>query len=43
MGRPFGFLDEPLATDIMTQARSQDNQMAAFLRALVLSETFQTK
>ena len=43
LGRPFGFLDEPRAIDIMTQARSQDYQMSAFLRALVLSETFQTK
>jgi Protein of unknown function (DUF1585) len=43
LGRPFGFLDEPLATDIMAQARAQDHQMSAFLRALVLSETFQTK
>jgi len=43
LGRPFGFLDEPLAADIMAQARSQDHQMSAFLRALVLSETFQTK
>ena len=43
LGRPFGFLDEPLATDIITQAKEKDYQMAAFLRALVLSETFQTK
>ncbi|MCX6889060.1 MAG: DUF1592 domain-containing protein [Verrucomicrobia bacterium] len=43
MGRPFGFLDEPLAVEMITQARSQDYQMAAFIRALVLSETFQTK
>ena len=43
MGRPFGFLDEPLAVEMITQARGQDYQMAAFIRALVLSETFQTK
>jgi hypothetical protein len=43
LGRPFGFLDEPLATDIITQAKEKDYQMAAFIRALVLSETFQTK
>jgi len=43
MGRPFGFLDEPLAVEMITQARSQDYQMAAFIRALVLSKTFQTK
>jgi len=28
---------------MITQARSQDYQMAAFIRALVLSKTFQTK
>ena len=43
LGRPFGFLDVPLATDIITQARPKDYQMSSFLRALVLSETFQTK
>ena len=43
MGRPFGFLDEPLATAIITEAQAKDYQMAAFIRALVLSETFQTK
>jgi hypothetical protein len=43
MGRPFGFLDEPLAVEMITEARSQDYQMAAFIRALVLSKTFQTK
>ncbi len=43
MGRPFGFLDEPLAAEMIAQARAQDYQMAAFIRALVLSETFQTK
>ena len=43
MGRPFGFLDEPLATAILTEAQAKDYQMAAFIRALVLSETFQTK
>jgi hypothetical protein len=43
MGRPFGFLDEPLATTILTEAQAKDYQMAAFIRALVLSETFQTK
>ena len=43
MGRPFGFLDDPLAADILKQAQSQDYQMATFLRTLVLSETFQTK
>jgi hypothetical protein len=43
MGRPFGFLDEPLAAEMVAQARAQDYQMAAFIRALVLSETFQTK
>jgi hypothetical protein len=43
MGRPFGFLDEPLAAEMVDQARAQDYQMAAFIRALVLSETFQTK
>jgi hypothetical protein len=43
MGRPFGFLDEPLAGEMVDQARAQDYQMAAFIRALVLSETFQTK
>ena len=43
LGRPFGFLDEPLATAILTEAQAKDYQMAAFLRALVRSETFQTK
>jgi hypothetical protein len=43
MGRPFGFLDEPLAADMIAQARAQDYRMATFIRALVLSETFQTK
>ncbi len=43
MGRPFGFLDDPLAAEMIAQARAQDYQMAAFIRALVLSETFQTK
>lgn len=43
MGRPFGFLDDPLAASITAQARAKDYQMATFLRTLVLSETFQTK
>ena len=43
MGRPFGFLDEPLAADMIAEARAQDYRMATFIRALVLSETFQTK
>jgi len=43
LGRPFGFLDEPLAADMITQARSKDYQMSAFIRALILSDTFQTK
>jgi len=43
MGRPFGFFDDPLAADILKQAQTQDYQMTAFIRTLVLSETFQTK
>ena len=43
MGRPFAFLDEPLADEMIAQARAHDYQMAAFIRALVLSKTFQTK
>ena len=43
LGRPVGFLDAPLAANIISEAQSKDYQVAAFLRALVLSETFQTK
>ncbi|MEM7146788.1 MAG: DUF1585 domain-containing protein, partial [Verrucomicrobiota bacterium] len=43
LGRPYGFTDQDLADQILTQAEKQDNRIRSFITALVLSKPFQTK
>jgi len=43
LGRPYGFLDEALATEIVGRAKAKDFSLHEFITALVTSRTFQTK
>lgn len=43
LGRPIGFRDEPLITDMLTAAKKQKLGMRAFIHALVASSEFHTK
>ena len=43
LGRPFGFTDEDLATEIMKRARSKDHNVSSFVHALIQSPAFRTK
>ena len=43
LGRPFGFTDEELATNIVRRAQTKDFAMREFVHALVSSHEFQTK
>ena len=43
LGRPFGFSDEELATDIVQRAQQKDFAMREFITALVNSKAFQMK
>ena len=43
LGRPFGFTDEDLAIEIVTQSNKGDFAMRDFIRYLITSEKFQTK
>lgn len=43
LGRPFGFTDEELATDIVQRAQKKDFAMREFVQALVASKQFHTK
>lgn len=43
LGRPYGFSDYQLCEEILQQADANDNQLSAFLQALVQSTAFQSK
>jgi mono/diheme cytochrome c family protein len=43
LGRPIGFRDEPLLTDMLKQASKKDLAMREFIQALVASKEFHTK
>ena len=43
LGRPFGFTDEDLAIEIVTQSNKGDFAMRDFIRCLITSRKFQTK
>jgi mono/diheme cytochrome c family protein len=43
LGRPFGFSDETLATEIVSQAKAKDFQLSEFIHALVASNAFHSK
>jgi hypothetical protein len=43
LGRPFGFIDEELALNIVSQTREKDFAVRQFIHALVASEAFQSK
>jgi Protein of unknown function (DUF1592)/Protein of unknown function (DUF1588)/Protein of unknown function (DUF1587)/Protein of unknown function (DUF1585)/Protein of unknown function (DUF1595)/Planctomycete cytochrome C len=43
LGRPIGFRDEPLITDMLKQAGKKDLAMREFIHALVASKEFHTK
>ena len=43
LGRPFGFPDEALATDIVQRAQKKDFAMREFVQALVASKAFHVK
>ncbi|HBI31706.1 MAG TPA: hypothetical protein DDY45_06695, partial [Verrucomicrobiales bacterium] len=42
-GRPFGFIDENLALEIMAAAKTRSYSVNEFIQALVLSESFHRK
>ncbi len=43
LGRPFGFSDETLAEEILSQAAKKDFQVAEFIQALVATKAFHSK
>ncbi len=43
LGRPFGFADQDLVTNILAAARSEDFKVNVFIQALVSSPQFQQK
>lgn len=43
LGRPFGFIDENLALEIMAAAKTRSYSVNEFIQALVLSESFHRK
>lgn len=43
LGRPFGFTDEDLASEIVSSARSREFAVSEFIHSLVQSKTFRTK
>ena len=43
LGRPFGFTDDDLASEIIASAKSQNYQMADFIHGLVRSNAFHSK
>ena len=43
LGRPYGFIDEPLADSLLQNAKENDFEISLFIHALVQSDTFQTK
>ncbi|MEO1825567.1 MAG: DUF1585 domain-containing protein, partial [Roseibacillus sp.] len=43
LGRPFGFTDEDLASQIITDAKAKQYNVSEFIQSLVLSQTFRNK
>ena len=43
LGRPFGFTDEDLATEILATAKDEQYSVSEFIHALVQSKPFQQK
>ena len=43
LGRPFGFSDEDLAKQILTDAKAKQYSISEFIQSLVLSQTFRKK
>ena len=43
LGRPFGFTDEDLAKQILTDAKAKQHSISEFIQSLVLSQTFRKK
>ena len=43
LGRPFGFTDEDLAKQILTDAKAKQYSISEFIQSLVLSQTFEKK
>jgi len=43
LGRPFGFVDEDLAKEILTATKSKEYSVSEFVQALVQSKAFRTK
>jgi hypothetical protein len=43
LGRPFGFSDEPLVTDLLAQTKPQQHSLRAIVHALVQTAAFQSK
>ena len=43
LGRPYGFTDRDLVDHMLLEAGSKQNQISAFVHALIQSEAFKTK
>ena len=43
LGRPFGFTDEDLASEIVSTAKSKQFAVSEFIHAIVQSKAFQSK
>jgi hypothetical protein len=43
LGRPYGFTDDALASDIVARAKEEDHAIRAFIQALAASEAFRRK
>lgn len=43
LGRPYGFSDRAAADEILAEAKTHENQISAFIHALIQSESFQQK
>ena len=43
LGRPFGFIDEDLAKEVIASAKNQKYAVREFIQSLVLSQTFRKK
>ena len=43
LGRPFGFIDEDLANEILTDAKVKQYSVSEFVKTLVLSKAFRQK
>ena len=43
LGRPYGYSDRNLADKILTEAGGQENQISAFIHALIQTKAFRQK